>query len=97
MMMEKEMFSKLNKLNSAKSTKKSSLEELRKQLGDTDKEIYIEKGHIIDKLCTDKGYEFEDVCRFLYMMDIPLDDATVLIERHTKMRAHTERTDTDEQ
>ena len=97
MMKEKDMFGKLNKLNEAKSKKETVREQLNSKINDDDNNIMIEKAHIIDKLCTEKGYDFEDVCRFLNMITIPLDDATALIDRHTKMKAHTERTDTNEQ
>ena len=90
-----DIFTKLDKLNETKTTKAKAYDELKKQLGETDKGIITEKGHIIDKICTDKGFDFADTCRFLMMIDIPLDDAVVVIDRHSKMKAHTERKEAD--
>ncbi len=97
MMKEKDMFGKLNKLNEARSKKETVREQLNSKINDADNNIMIEKAHIIEKICSEKGFNFADVCRFLDMITIPLDDVAVLIDRHTKMKPHSERNDTNEQ
>ena len=91
------MFGKLNKLNEARSKKETVREQLNSKINDDDNNIMIEKAHIIEKICSEKGFGFADVCRFLNMISIPLDDVAVLIDRHTKMKTHSERNDTNEQ
>ena len=75
-------------------------EDLRKQIEAARTELHKDEVSALDEVCRKKKITYDQICDFLLGLDISLDDAAAIIDRHTKAmrpaKQEIERNDTNE-